>query len=204
MLLRYHGGARGILHASQISCGEENNLNIRVYGTKGSLAWQQEHPNELKFIPKGEPARILRRGNDYVSDAQKNSRGCPSAIPRRSSRRSRTFISKPPPRSARTSKASAAATHDFPTIDDGIIRHGVHRNRREIRPLQREVDALCKSLGDAVKSTPSRKATNGNASPVLRVAVAVPTYRLGNTALLFYRAKVIFETFSFQRCLSKD
>ena len=38
---------------------------------KGSLAWRQEHPNELKFTPKGEPARILRRGNGYVSDAAK-------------------------------------------------------------------------------------------------------------------------------------
>src|SRR5262249_34724623 len=55
----------------QISCGEENNLNIRVYGTLGSLVWQQEHPNELKFCPKGEPARILRRGNGYVSDVAK-------------------------------------------------------------------------------------------------------------------------------------
>src|SRR5260370_30493120 len=71
MLIRYKGGAKGVLHCSQISCGEENNLNIRVYGTKGSLAWQQEHPNELKFIPKGEPARVLRRGNGYVSDAAK-------------------------------------------------------------------------------------------------------------------------------------
>jgi len=46
-------------------------LNIRVYGTLGSLAWQQEHPNELKFIPKGEPAKIIRRGNGYVSDVAK-------------------------------------------------------------------------------------------------------------------------------------
>ncbi len=46
LLLRYKGGAKGVLHCSQISCGEENNLNIRVYGTKGSLAWQQEHPND--------------------------------------------------------------------------------------------------------------------------------------------------------------
>lgn len=71
MLLRYKGGAKGVLHCSQISCGEENNLNIRVYGTLGALAWQQEHPNELKFTPKGEPARIIRRGNDYVSDVAK-------------------------------------------------------------------------------------------------------------------------------------
>lgn len=95
MLIRYQGGAKGVLHCSQISCGEENNLNIRVYGTKGSLAWQQEHPNELKFIPKGEPAQILRRGNGYISAAAKRFTRLPAGIPRRSSRRLRTFIWKP-------------------------------------------------------------------------------------------------------------
>jgi predicted dehydrogenase len=66
LLVRYKGGATGILFASQISAGEENNLRIRIYGTKGSLAWAQEHPNELSFQPKGGPAQIWRRGNDYV------------------------------------------------------------------------------------------------------------------------------------------
>ena len=47
VLLRFQGGAKGILHCSQISVGEENNLNIRVFGTKGSLQWFQENPNEL-------------------------------------------------------------------------------------------------------------------------------------------------------------
>jgi len=82
LLLRYKGGAKGVLHCSQISCGEENNLNIRVYGTKGSLAWQQEHPNELKFIPKDEPARILRRGNGYVSEVAKKFARLPAGHPR--------------------------------------------------------------------------------------------------------------------------
>ena len=47
ILLRFKGGAKGVLHASQISVGEENALNIRVYGEKGGLEWHQEHPNEL-------------------------------------------------------------------------------------------------------------------------------------------------------------
>jgi len=68
LLIRYKGGAKGVLYASQISAGEENNLSIRIYGTEGSLTWYQEHPNELKFIPKGQPAQILRRGNDYLSE----------------------------------------------------------------------------------------------------------------------------------------
>ena len=47
VLVRFKGGARGIIYASQISNGDENNLNIRVYGTKKSIEWHQEHPNEL-------------------------------------------------------------------------------------------------------------------------------------------------------------
>jgi predicted dehydrogenase len=65
MLCRYEGGARGVLYASQISTGDENNLNIRIYGTKASIEWHQEHPNELivKFADK--PRETWRRGNSY-------------------------------------------------------------------------------------------------------------------------------------------
>ncbi|MDZ7315828.1 MAG: Gfo/Idh/MocA family oxidoreductase, partial [candidate division KSB1 bacterium] len=47
VLLRYENGAKGVLHASQISTGQENNLNIRVWGTEGAIQWFQEHPNYL-------------------------------------------------------------------------------------------------------------------------------------------------------------
>lgn len=65
MLCRYEGGARGVLFASQISTGDENNLNVRIYGTKASIEWHQEHPNELivKFADK--PREVWRRGNSY-------------------------------------------------------------------------------------------------------------------------------------------
>ena len=65
MLVRYEGGAKGILYASQISTGDENNLNIRVYGTKASLEWHQEHPNELIVKFAEQPRQIHRRGNSY-------------------------------------------------------------------------------------------------------------------------------------------
>jgi len=119
MLIRYHGGAKGVLHCSQISCGEENNLNIRVYGTKGSLAWQQEHPNELKFIPKGEAARTLRRGNGYVSDAAKKFTRLPFGHPE-------AFIEAfanvylEAVAAIRASSAKQRGNFDFPTVDDGV------------------------------------------------------------------------------------
>jgi predicted dehydrogenase len=122
LLIRYKGGAKGILHCSQISCGEENNLNIRVYGTQGSLAWQQEHPNELKFIPKGEPARILRRGNNYVSDVAKKFTRLPAGHPE-------TFIEAfanvyvEAIAAIRARIEGKRGTFDFPTVDDGV--HGM-------------------------------------------------------------------------------
>jgi len=47
LLVHYKRGARGIMHCSKISAGEENHLSIRAYGTHASLEWNQEHPNEL-------------------------------------------------------------------------------------------------------------------------------------------------------------
>jgi predicted dehydrogenase len=119
MLIRYHGGAKGVLHCSQISCGEENNLNIRVYGTLGALAWQQEHPNELKFTPKGEPARILRRGNGYVSDVAKKFTRLPFGHPE-------AFIEAfaniylEAVAAIRAHIAGKKGAFDFPTVDDGV------------------------------------------------------------------------------------
>lgn len=68
-LVRFTGGAKGIIHASQISNGDENALNIRVYGTKASLEWHQEDPNELIVKYANAPRKIYRRGNDYISEA---------------------------------------------------------------------------------------------------------------------------------------
>ena len=74
-LIRFNNGAKGIIYASQISNGDENNLNIRVYGTKASLEWHQEEPNDLIVKYANAPRRVFRRGNDYLGEAaQKNSR----------------------------------------------------------------------------------------------------------------------------------
>ena len=62
VLLRFDNGAKGILHASQISAGEENNLNIRVYGEKGGLEWHQMEPNTLLVKWLDQPAQIFRTG----------------------------------------------------------------------------------------------------------------------------------------------
>ena len=75
ILLRYRGGARGVLHASQICIGEENDLNIRVYGTKASLEWHQENSNQLVVRYPDRPREVWSRGNAYTSkSAQKAGR----------------------------------------------------------------------------------------------------------------------------------
>jgi predicted dehydrogenase len=66
ILLRFEGGARGVLHASQVCIGEENNLNVRVYGSKASLEWHQERPNELVVSHRDRPREVWRRANDYL------------------------------------------------------------------------------------------------------------------------------------------
>lgn len=66
-LLKFDNGAKGLIHVSQIACGEENNLAIWIYGEKKSLEWYQENPNELIVLGGNGPNQIWRRGNEYVA-----------------------------------------------------------------------------------------------------------------------------------------
>ncbi len=66
-LLKFDNGAKGVLHASQIAIGEENNLAIWVHGEKASLEWPQEHPNYLYTRGDNEPEKVWKRGNGYVA-----------------------------------------------------------------------------------------------------------------------------------------
>lgn len=67
-LLKFEKGAKGILHASQIAMGEENNLVIWVHGDKKGLEWRQENPNYLYLKEQNGPVHVWRHGNDYVTD----------------------------------------------------------------------------------------------------------------------------------------
>jgi predicted dehydrogenase len=80
-LIRFEGGAKGIIYASQISNGDENALNIRVYGTKASLEWHQEDPNDLIVKYANAPRKVYRRGNDYLGEAANNNSRTPFAHP---------------------------------------------------------------------------------------------------------------------------
>jgi predicted dehydrogenase len=69
ILLRYSGGAKGMLWASQIAIGKENGLYLRLYGENAGIEWKQENPNYLIFTPLNEPSQTLSRGGAGTSDA---------------------------------------------------------------------------------------------------------------------------------------
>ncbi|WP_170446015.1 Gfo/Idh/MocA family protein [Ruegeria arenilitoris] len=69
VLLRFEGGARGMLWSSQVAPGNENALRLRVYGEKGGLEWAQEDPNYLWFTPYNEPKRLITRNGAGAGDA---------------------------------------------------------------------------------------------------------------------------------------
>ncbi|MDP5086546.1 MAG: Gfo/Idh/MocA family oxidoreductase [Yoonia sp.] len=62
VMMRFAGGARGMLWCSQVAPGNENGLRLRVYGDKGGIEWAQENPNQLWYTPYGEPKRLITRG----------------------------------------------------------------------------------------------------------------------------------------------
>lgn len=68
ILLRFNNGAKGVLHNSQICHGEENDLNIRIYGSKGGLKWRQMEPNTLELTNQDTGSRIIRTGVGNLSD----------------------------------------------------------------------------------------------------------------------------------------
>ncbi len=122
MLVHYADGARGVLYASQISAGEENNLNIRVYGTKASLEWHQEHPNELIVKFPDAPRQIYRRGNPYVSDAAKRFTRLPFGHPEAFIEAfANIYLEAARAIGAEVAGQPVPADVDFPTVEDGVL-----------------------------------------------------------------------------------
>ena len=72
-LLRFENNVRGIVRASQIATAEENNFTVAIYGTKGSLKWEQENPNYLYFLQENQPMQVMKPGHAYASDLAKQS-----------------------------------------------------------------------------------------------------------------------------------
>jgi predicted dehydrogenase len=121
VLIRYKGGAKGILYASQISNGDENALNIRIYGTKASLEWHQEEPNDLIIKYADKPRQVLRRGNQYLGNAAQNNSRTPFAHPEGFIEAfANVYLAAAVAIADEVSGKKRKKNYDFPTVDDGI------------------------------------------------------------------------------------
>ncbi len=122
ILLRFNNGAKGVLHASQISAGEENALNIRVYGEKGGIEWHQMEPNTLitKWLDK--PMQILRTGGEGLYPESSESSRIPAGHPEGYLEAFATIYKN----FAKCVRARIDGTtvdpmfEDFPTVADGV------------------------------------------------------------------------------------
>lgn len=81
VLVRFKGGARGMLWCSQVAAGKENALRLRVFGTKAGLEWQQEDPNKLLLTPLGGSTQIITRGSAATSEAARRVTRIPPGHP---------------------------------------------------------------------------------------------------------------------------
>jgi predicted dehydrogenase len=81
LLVRLAGGAKGTLTCSQVACGEENRLSIRLYGSKAGLEWHQQEPNTLLYKAAGRPVALLRTGHDYQGAAARAAARLPPGHP---------------------------------------------------------------------------------------------------------------------------
>ena len=124
-LLRFDNGAKGVLHVSQISIGEENNIAIWIYGTKKGLEWHQEHPNYLHVKELDGPVQVYRRGNPYIgakspaaARATRLPFGHPEAFLEAFANIYCNFADTV--RATATKEAPGPLALDFPTVDDGF------------------------------------------------------------------------------------
>jgi len=124
VLLRFKGGAKGVLHSSQISVGEENNLNIRVYGELGGLEWHQNEPNTLLVKWMDQPMQVYRTANGYLSDAAKAAGRTPPSHPEgyleAFANIYKNFATSIRAQQAGKKLAKDDLANDYPKIEDGV------------------------------------------------------------------------------------
>src|SRR3712207_1333928 len=150
LLIRYESGAKGVMVASQITAGEENDLRIRIYGAEGGLEWRQEEPNYLYHRPTEEPERVLKRGNDYLCEEAKRASRLPSGHPEGFIEAfANIYMSVAATIRARQEQVETDGWHwDFPTVYDGA--QGVHFIEKTVESSQSDkkwLDARWRALG---------------------------------------------------------
>jgi predicted dehydrogenase len=121
IMLRYANGARGALWVSQVASGEENELRLRIYGTKGGVNWLQSNPNRMIWTPLGKSARIVTRGGPDSGETAARVTRVPPGHPEGYLEGFATIYSEVALaiKAARTGKKPPKGVM-FPTIDDGM------------------------------------------------------------------------------------
>ena len=116
VLVRMENGCKGTIRSTQIATGLENNLNISVYGSKGSLSWEQENPNYLYYYTNDKPLQVLNPGHPYNSkislDGTKLPAGHPEGIFDAMGNIYRGV--------ARAIRGEKNEKGEFPTIEEGV------------------------------------------------------------------------------------
>jgi predicted dehydrogenase len=146
VLLKFNNGATGVLMATQVAAGEENNIRIRVYGEKGGLEWKQEDANSLVIKWLNKPAEIYRAGTGYVNSfASHNSRtpaGHPEGYLEAFANLYKNFALTV---NAKMNKEEPKAEWlDFPGVDEGIrgmafIENVVASGKSDVKWMKFEV-----------------------------------------------------------------
>ncbi len=122
ILLRFKGGARGMLWASQVAVGNENALRLRVYGTKGGLEWAQEEPNKLWYTPFGQPKQLLTRAGAGAGEAAARVSRVPSGHPEGYLEGFANIYTEVA-QAIRSARSGRKPPKDvvFPTVEDGLV-----------------------------------------------------------------------------------
>ncbi len=121
ILLRYAGGARGALWASQVAPGNDNGLRLRVFGEKGGLDWRQDEPNRLTWSPLGEAPRLIHRGTGAMNADGARVNRIPAGHPEGYLEAFATIYTEAAAAIiARRHNTAVDPAVTFPTIDDGF------------------------------------------------------------------------------------
>lgn len=150
LLIRYMGGAKGLLWCSQVEIGCENDLRLRVFGTQGSLTWHQEDPNYLHYHTMDGPVQVLKRGNGYLSDAAKSATRLPTGHPEAFIEAfANVYLGAAEAIRAGQEGRAPDPLLSFPTLEDGARGvHFIERTVESARSEQKWTDALWRAPVD--------------------------------------------------------
>lgn len=122
VMLRFKGGAKGMLWASQVAPGNENGLKLRVFGTKGGIEWTQADPNYLWYTPFGQPRQLITRAGAGAGPSAARVTRVPSGHPEGYLEGFATIYAEAAKaiRAARRKNGKPAKDVIFPTVQDGV------------------------------------------------------------------------------------